>query len=518
MRFFLIAGLIASLSASVLSACGGTQSSADQESTHAVPGVNATIAFTSAGPLLLAPGQLVALAVTTSPPARYEVSFRLLGDSLDASLSATSLVADSNGIARFELLAPNHAGTFAVRATIKDGSSADLLVSMSDQGFSTLHVMPQYEGGRPVASWVAHAAAGVTCEQLADTLPNDPEGALTSTAPAEEALFLTDAPVGPNLAVMARAGRYAWGCTDVADLTPGTVRSVSVHVANKPIDTTVNALDVALAFVPAPTEWEFMLAQERVAMTHEFTALGSEPQTLLATMLSLAPAPAAFATAATNNGWLAALDAHYALAPTSPTDALIAWAQTAAKKPPQIRGTLSSLDESHGLFVLESIGALAGDKTGAPQDYVMTVGVAPNDELHLGGALFMLPSRYIGATVAEAALASSMNAETVKDALAKLVGCGDLGLVGAPSCNAECVESLCEGALETLWQRARDASATGNTSAVIPLKASGQALFDNDAVLTGFDGSWLGHVQCASVVAKVSGKATATLSSMPPPK
>lgn len=477
--------------------------------------MSASIAFTSEGPVKLEPGQLLSLTVVTTPPADYEVNFRLIGESLDASLSLARGVADAKGAVNFALRAPTQATTFAVRASIKDGPSADLLILVSEQGFSTLHVIPNYEGGRAVDSWVAHAAPGVTCASLADTLPDDPEGALGVVGTAEKPLFLTDAPVGPYFAVVVRAGRFAWGCSDLTDLTPGTIREVEVHVINKPLDTTVNTLGLVLELTPEPSGWAKLLDEPRAAMTQTFTSLGSEPQTLLAAMLSNAPALKSFAE---NHGWLAALEARYALAPTSPAEWLAAWQAMTVEEPPQIRGNLHSLDDAHALFSLEAIGALGSGSTGAPTDYLMTLGVAPNDVLQLGGELFLLPSRYVGAVLEQAVLPGSSDGGAVPQHLATLVGCSELGFTVAPDCNADCVAALCATGLKNLWNEALDVSASANKAASLPLKASGKASFDDDAALTGFNGSWLGQVQCGVDTIKVSGDAKAIVAVPVPPK
>jgi len=512
MRFFLAVGLAASLSACLLAACGGTPSSSSQETTQGVPGVNASIAFSTSGPLVLAPGQFASLVVSTTPPASYEIAFRLVGESLDASLDAATLVASEDGTALLSLRAPSHSAAFAVHATIKDGPTAELVVSVSDQGFSALHVLPKYEGGRPVDSWVALAAPGTTCEALAAMLPADPAGALTNTASPSEPLFLTNAPVGPTLAVVARAGHFAWGCTDVMGLTAGTVRDVDVYVTNKPLDPKSKVLDVALGFAPDEKNWGAILAEHRAQMAAAFTSKGSEPKTLLAAFLEAAPAAEGFAAAASEYDWLAAFEERYALMPVSPAASLFALADAPLAETPLLRGQVEALDASHALFQVHAVGALSAEASGAPTEYLMTLGIDPSDNVHLGGSLFLMPSRYVGAQMTEALGAS------VPQWLSDFLGCSGLPLVGIPACDGTCIQQVCELAFTKLWDRALDASANANAPAEIPLKVSGKANFDDDATLTGFEGSWLGQVHAGELSAKVNGKATATLATMAPPK
>jgi hypothetical protein len=153
-------------------------------------------------------------------------------------------------VARRWICAPSIASTFRLRATIKDGPSAEIGVAVSDKGFGTLRVAPLYDGHRVPEEWTASVKAGTTCADIAAALPDVPEGALEATSGPDEPVLLHSAPVGPNLAVVLRAGRSIWGCTDVADLQAGATRDVEVTVKDGPIDLAATSLDVTLTFTP----------------------------------------------------------------------------------------------------------------------------------------------------------------------------------------------------------------------------------------------------------------------------
>ena len=73
-----------------------------------------------------------------------------------------------------------------------------------------------------MVEWTASVVVIASCADLAATLPEEPAGALTATAPASGMPVIPEnAPVGPNLAVVVRAGHFAWGCADTAAPTPG---------------------------------------------------------------------------------------------------------------------------------------------------------------------------------------------------------------------------------------------------------------------------------------------------------
>ena len=154
-----------------------------------LPGVDASLSFAHEGTLTMAPGEVAEVVVKGTPPAPYAMTFFLSGEALDASLDKHKTVADGNGVATVRLRAPNSATSFAFRATIKDGPSADLTVAVSDQGFGDLSITPVYHGTRPIDSWEAYVLTG-TCEALAEELPAVPAGALAATAAPRDALIV----------------------------------------------------------------------------------------------------------------------------------------------------------------------------------------------------------------------------------------------------------------------------------------------------------------------------------------
>lgn len=502
-------GLAASLLAIPASGCGEPPFTEPTREKPTVPGVDASVAFAVKGPLKLAPGETALLAVVTTPPGRYALQFRLVGESLDGSLDTAKAVADEAGVVMLSLRAPNQPTTFAVRATLEDGPSADLVVSVSGQGYATLDVVPDYTGTRPVESWVASAVAGATCDALAKTLPDDPQGALGVTAPKGAALLVPDAPIGPALAVVVRASRYAWGCTDVSGLMAGSVTKVAVKVTDRAIDTSASELDVALELAPDPASWDALLATHRAAMVARFAAEGTEATTLLHAMVKAAPSPNAALAAATSHGWLAALEARLATTNASPAVTL---ADLTALEPPSlppIAGHAKSLDPTHALFTLDSVGPLAAENSGGPTEYLLKLTVAPNDHVHLGGALFLLPSRYVGASLEAAAPGLHPPATSVADVLAARVACDTLDLAGLPDCDGPCIADLCRSGLASLWKSALDVSAELGLPAQLTLTATGPASYDADARLLGFAGSWLGQATCGASTVKLGGEAIA---------
>ncbi len=456
----------------------------------------------------------------TSPPDSYAIGFRLVGESLDASLDRSTTISEkATGVATVSLRAPNQAATFAVRATIENGPSADLVVSVSEQGYATLDVRPVYKGTRPVDKWIASAAAGTTCDALAATLPKDPDGALGAQAAPMHPLLIADAPVGPALAVVVRAGHYAWGCSDVTGLGAGATSKVEIHVNDKPLDASQSVLDLGLEFSPEVGAWQGIVAESAPLMAAPFTsAQGGQPKALLDAMAQVAADAGAFKTAANAGGWLSKLQDHW----TAGKIDLVGWlnqelAQGGAPGA-QLSGRVKSIgDAKHALFTLQSVGPLAAADAGVPSDYLLALGIDPDDTVHLAGTLYLLPSRYLGAAVTNAALAAAPDKKTLPEVLAAMVGCDALGLPGWANCSGECVAKTCRAAVEWQWQHALDASADHGLTGTLAANASGAASFDDAAALTGFTGSWLGQLSSGKLSAKLSGVATAKLADNPPP-
>jgi hypothetical protein len=484
-----------------------------------VPGDGASIYFEHEGTLTLAPAEAAQVTVIGKPARRYAIAFLLVGDAGDASLDLTQVVADDNGRATVTLRAPTSATYFAVRATIKDGASAQLNVAVSDQGFGDLLIEPDYSGKRDTREWVASVSAGTTCAALVPTFPQDPEGPAPVSAPPGEPLLIEDVPVGPTLAVFVRGGHYMWGCTDVTDLLPGAASDVSVKVVDKPLDLSQAELDVLLGVEPDPNEWPALVSSEQQALLAAFTGGLPEAEMLLAAMQqTYAGDPQEFDSASAGNGWLVALQAHLSAGSVDLSGTIGAlMGDGLAAEPPEIRAHLTSVegDDDHALLELLSIGSATPEVMHVPAEYVMSFTADTQDIVRVSGTLFWMPSRYFGHVATEAALAAHPGAVEMADALAAVAQCSTLALEGLAACDATCIAALCRDALGARWQLALASSAERLAWGELPMESGGEALFDDEARAVGFNGSWIGRLQVADKSAKVTGAATAETPTTP---
>jgi hypothetical protein len=482
-----------------------------------VPGVagpDATLEFDNKSTLELAPGEERAVSVIGSPPARYEVSFTLIGEAAGAWLDRTTVVADPSGRAFVTLHAPNLASTFRLRATIKDGPSAELGVSVSDKGFGTIRILPEYGGTREALEWTGSVKAGTTCAEIAATLPEGPEGALVATAPADdpEGVEIKSAPVGPNLAVAIRAGRAMWGCADVADLAAGDVREVVVAVKDGPLDLGATDLDLSLTFEPDGTVGA-LFAGVTERMLDAFLPEGGEAGALLDAMQLAAPMDQAdtFAEHRMMMGWDMQTETHLAGLPMGLREVCEGWAAAALPAGPfQITARLSGISDVPGKawLEMEKIGPVVAEDAGVPKAaHQMSWTADPGDLLRLTGTVYWVPSRFLGAAAWLGAQAEMQGVGSIGEALAGAALCEDLGaaLGGYAECDAECMAGLCAAGLSARWEAALDALPEPDWTGTVAISASGPGAVNQDAVAVGWTGEWLGKLKDGGNEATVQG-------------
>lgn len=481
-----------------------------------VPFVDATVSFEGPASIDVSPGEVRALSVTTSPPSEYEMYFTLLDAPGDASLDASHLFAGADGRAMVKLQAPSSPASFKVRASIKNGPSADLVVTVSKQGVGALQVVPVYDGQRPVETWVASVVAGTTCSDLAAKLPGETSGALVAAAPAPESPVIQSVPVGPKLAVAVRAGHYAWGCGDTSGIAAGTTTKVKVHVVDVPPALDRTKLDLALAYAPdAP--YGAIVTDARAAFLDAFLPPGAPvPAALLDAMARLSIDPEGFALAREALGWDALAQAHFAELPVPLGERMAGWIDAGlALGPAKLTGQLLAIDGVPGKALLAA-GTLAGldaAAAGVPETHLVSWTSQPGDKVVLSGTVYWVPSRFIGAACRAGAQDELAVQSSMQEVLAAVAGCNNLAatLGEAPGCDAACLADLCRAALDARWQSALDVSASAGQVGTIEITASGKIDVDDIATPVALTGAWIGHVSDGAATADVKGDLTGAL-------
>ncbi|APR78332.1 Hypothetical protein A7982_03679 [Minicystis rosea] len=485
-----------------------------------MPPNHASVRFDETGTLALAPGSTHVLGVVGEPAAPYAIAFTLLGSPLDGWLDPPVTTAGSTGHAGVELHAPSQATTFHVRASLLDekgapGASAERAVAVSDQGFGSIRVEPMYGGHRTVTEWTASVVAGPTCNDLATTLPEEPPGALGATAPAGAVPIIKNAPVGPNLAVVIRAGHFAWGCANTTALTPGGTVTVPVKVIDKALDLTGASLLTTFDFSGAAAALSPLLAAAGALVAETFLpSNGKEGSVILNAMAALVPSSstAAFSTQRIDKGWDALATAHFSKLAPGLRDRLVLWSSAGlASQSLSLDALLASGNPGPATATVTRFGDVDGAAAGASKSVPLTWSAEPQDKVILSADIGWEPSRFAGNAALAAAQVDVPDAASVSDALVAVADCPGLAyaLGSFGTCDAACIEQLCEKAIGTRFGAALDASLKTAALGTLSIKASADATVGDTAQPTGLSGHWLGDLAVGGTSISLSGTLTA---------
>jgi hypothetical protein len=489
----------------------------------------ASIRFEEDGTLALAPGAAEEIRVAASPPAPYSVRFTILGDAIDGWLDAADVEAGADGRASARLHAPTEPTTFRVRAAILDeagapGSSAEIGVAVSDQGFGTIRVVPSYKGKRAIDGWTASLVARTTCADLAPSLPGEPPGALVASADgAEGRPVIEDAPVGPSLAVAVRAGHYAFGCVNVVDLAPDEERDVTIPVTDKFIDLEAGSLHAVLLYDPDPGPYAELLAGAAAGLGDAFMPKGANQGAVLLNEMQALAAPGdamAFVAARLDQGWDSIASKHLALLGVDLRVEVELWAGVGLA----VHATSIEADLGPGAsapqasFVVTSFAGYDPSAAGVAASPSFTWTGQADDTVTLSGVIVWEPSRLAGAAALVGAEVAVPGAADVPEALAEVADCqglaAKLGAFGA--CGVACAADLCRSALASRWADALDASLDAGKLGQVSIQASTHAVVGDVAEPVSLDGHWLGKITAEAIGASVVGDMKASPSAPPP--
>lgn len=476
-----------------------------------------SLTFVPGGVLKLLPLEPVDLNVAAAPPARYRVRFALLADAPDAgpndaSLNRAEVLTDTRGVATVTLTAPSTPSTFTVRATIGD-LEARLPVSVSDQGYATIVAQPSYGGVRTIETWVASVRIGSTCADWAGFPSQD--SALVATSPHNETPTIEAVPVGPIAAVSVRSGQFAYGCTNVPDLTTDEVRTVPVEVLDRPLQLD-GELDLSLFLDEQQEEWSALLSN---AVSESLSAFrnGSADDVwmLLEDMQTLDENVREVFGEQGENAETYYAEIRPNLGEATLTNQARAWLEAGIENLGPLEGALE-LRSSSATFRLVSASGVPADESGFLGTSTWSAFADPGDTLVLGGLLRFQATRWVVALANGPALEKFPAAGDAAEALVWVADCPLIadklttaagGGVLYPGCDSTCVQHLCEAAIVAAWVRAADA---GGDLTRLAIGLTGTAQVDDEARPVSLNGSWLGTL--AGPSSAVGGRAVGTSS------
>jgi hypothetical protein len=468
-----------------------------------------SIEFDPGETLLLTPGDLGEIAVRVEPSGFHAVSFSLIANASDTAfdgfLEAASVVTDEHGVARNQIHAPSSPAVFVVRASVSEEIFATRTVSVSTEGFATLVVTPSYDGVREVESWQAVAELGVTCPEL-DSLWGD--GSLDATG-NDRKVTLADVPVGPEVALVLRAGEYIGGCVSVTDLAAGEERSIEVPVTDRPLQLTDASVDLSLDIEERTESFVELLGQ--AASQGEADYAGDHESDADVFLADFAEGIAeeddrdAFMETAAEQDFVASLGLRLS-SPTALRDVVLSELIEAATRVdgPGVWVLALELDESSSTLILSSAAGVPAAVSGFLGSSVLSVVREPNDRLVLGADLEFQATRWLGAIaaadedsadLADMAPLARLEDEVDCDGLAaEWLEASDMGVY--PGCGEVCVRSLCEDALQLGWDRARTSAKDLTT---LRIGISGEAEIDDQARPVALHGDWVGSIDATDL-------------------
>ena len=503
--------------------CGDPAASPTEPSAPDTPDASTTgtsLVLDPPSTITLAPGEPTEITVAVEPPDVYVVRFSLLGDSLDASLDADKRVTSADGRTSVNLLAPGTPTTFRLRATAGGSATAEVAVSVSDEGFATVRVLPSYKGIRGTPTWTASAFAGVTCTDIPGQPPED--GPIVGASIGGGAIELASLPVGPRIAITLRSQKTVGGCTELSDLNPGETREVSVKVSDMPVRLDATRLDLSMQTEPLDDAASPLLDQLTTSFVHLiFPPKSTEAKSVLDAVQAQLPDPSAFAQARTLGGWDALVAAWFDESGQLLREQVRAWIERGLeplRNGDVLAGNLTAIPGSttQGMLSLDRFHGLPLALAGIPKEHVVSLGVEPGDVMIVGGKVAWLPSNLVGAA-GDVGAHDLTDATDAVRALADAVGCDQLSTLLSSTyplpgtCDGSCVASACEDALAAMWGRARNNSASSFETVQLSFTISGTATVDGDAAIVGLDATWIGTQSHDGDETAVRGSASGSL-------
>lgn len=529
-RTFAILVALPWLAAAVATSCssgdGAASSGPQQGFTGGAGGTpndqQVTIQFDPPDTVLLQPAQSVSRHVLVTPPGRQVVRLALIGDAADAALSQSAVTTGEDGRAEFFITASSTATAFAVRGTVGAATSARLNVSVGSAGFANLDISGTYTGKRVPSEWVASIHNGAACASFAN-LPDDGYPSVTGST-LNGKLTLAHVPINAVQSVVLRGDHSIWGCKDVPTLLPSDQVSLVVRTYDVPVSYGAEPLLVTFEVTDNATAWTDnlrLVADDLLSVLLPQTS--TDPGLLLDAMTTestSAGAPSSFAArrqqgawdTLVGNIWMDKLGSSAPLRSTLKDWISLGTSSVASGWAIDARLSLSAssiaLNQAQ-LTLISMQGFPASSWTNATQ-VPLTATVDANDAMAASTYFSFNDIVLLKLLTQTVATSAYPNITGVPQALSQALGCDNLATqlaTTAPdvSCAAACLGQLCGAALGRIWQKT-DALATSRGSSEFNLNCSGPLTLNPYAVVTGYQGTWLGKLVTPSGTVTLGGK------------
>ncbi len=496
---------------------GGVES--DQTSSETLFDPDTVLSFGESGPLELLASEVVELSLSISPPRRYSVKLDLVGPALDASLEASTVETDADGHAHFSVTASSTAASFQVRASLNDKLLTTLSVKVEEVPTAKLRVAGSYTGTRDIEAWTIGVTPGTSCAELQ---ANQGLNAATLAVNASTLPVLVEqVPISLPLALMVRGDALVSGCVDLAPLTPDQQRDVTVPLLDLPLLLTDVLLPVSLDG-DGSLGFEDGVGDSLPTLLEAFADGGARDMSaLLDTMLaSTSPVQRQeLSQLRSQQLWDSRLSERFATEGEQP---LRSWLRLWIEEGVSALTGASAIDMMLSLSPTEgvpslSVGAVAGQlpsRCGMNEQAALSLATETGDRLVWSSTLNFDAGQILACLGESVAFVDVPEATTVPRALDLSLDCAAVGGVlteaGAntgnvsATCGVACLATLCQQALEVMWNRGVSA-AGGAPRATLTVSAAGELSISPEARPEAMTGSWVGQLTTPITSVSVSG-------------
>ena len=479
------------------------------------------LSFEDTGTLQLTPGE--SRDVTVRAPAGSTVRFLLLGQTSDASVSPAELEIDGSGEGTVLLTAPTSTSTFVLLAQAGE-ASAELSVAVSEQGFLSLRVVPEYNGMRTLSEpWTADVLVGGDCTGLLATYPQEPIGELSSTAAIGENPVVDSVPVGALLAVGLRSGKLVAGCAVLDPMSAKEEQEIVVTVNDQPMVLGGASMVLTLGFSAEPSAYgDIVTTGVETVAELAFPSETSTAQILLNEMVAgLEPNAGQSLASLIETANLKpnvevamdGFDARQFCLDLSDSARALALAELGSGSS-EIKAKITGTDGSPGVAAveMETFLGLGSDVAKAgPLDFAwLDTG---NDSLVITGTIPLSGAR-LSASYMNAVVADELGAVSVAEALRGGVDCAAVASTIVSSgevdaCGLDCLEDACEMAIDARWAAGLLADDVDDLPlSKLEIAASGSVKVDQDVAPAELTGTWSGTLTALGTAAPAHGEAT----------
>lgn len=496
----------------------------------------AGLEFLEEDTLELRPKEVATLRIQTDSYA--DVSILLLGNTLDASLPSAIIHAGKDGLATVELTAPSQPTTFVVRAQLGNDAADELHVSVSEQGFTTLKVMPSYNGKRSLDSYAADVVVGGSCDAILAGYPTVPVGGLHVDG-SSSTLAINSVPVGSPLAVAVRSGVLAAGCVTYTAATPESQEQVSITLLDRPIALDETELELTLDYTPDGESYAGMVKDAgKIVADAAYPEQTPVASLLLDTMAQLlAPEASANLSQLRQESSLntdlqvmlegLSLHEQCSLLALGGSDLARYDAESGSIK---LKGVIRGTQNPSGppVFMLDRVGSLDASQLAIPEQIAFTWSATPDDVLVISGLVPISMTRLAAAYMNDAL--NQLDGEggegdgdliTTPVALQEAVDCQavatQINYSGEiAGCDTDCLAIACNDAINARWEAGIAAGDSSDGSlGSLQVGISGDTSIDTDLVATRLDGTWLGTLSSLDKTSTIMGAAEGQA---PPPR